>query len=71
MTGYAFKIAAFAIGILIACFLAIIIFDRIWYQVGFGAACLVVFGALLLIAWLYDRREKAKREKDIEELSSL
>jgi Flp pilus assembly protein TadB len=71
MTGYAFKIAAVAIGLVVAGFLAIIIFDRIWYQVGFGAACLVVLGALLLVAWLFDRREKAKREKDIEELSSL
>jgi Flp pilus assembly protein TadB len=71
MTGYAFKIAAVAIGLVVAGFLAIIIFDRIWYQVGFGAACLVVLCALLLIAWLFDRREKAKRERDIEELSSL
>jgi Flp pilus assembly protein TadB len=71
MTRYALTIAGFAIALVCVGFAAILIFDRIWYQVGFGAACLVVLGALLLIAWLFDRREKAKRERDIEELSSL
>lgn len=63
MTGYVLKITLAAIGILCLGVLAIVVFDRIWIQVGFGAAVVVVCGALLLIAWLVDRREKAKREE--------
>lgn len=67
MTGYALKIAAAAIGLVFLGVLGIVIFDRIWIRVGFGAAVVVVCGALLLIAWIVDRREKAKRD----ELESL
>ena len=58
---YALKLAAVGIGFLLVGVLGIVIFDRIWLRVGFGAALLVVFGGLLLLAWNVDRKDKAKR----------
>ncbi len=59
--GLVFKIGAAAIGILLLGVLGIVIFDRIWIQVGLGAAILVVCGGLLLFAWMVDRRDRAAR----------
>jgi hypothetical protein len=58
---YALKLAAAAIGFLLVGVLGIVIFDRIWFRVGLGAALLVVCGGLLLLAWNVDRKDKAKR----------
>ena len=55
------KTAGALIAVLVLGALAIVLFDRIWYQVGFGAAILVVFGGLLLFAWWNDRKAKAVR----------
>ena len=67
MAGYALKITAAAIGLLCVGVLALIIFGNIWARVGIGAAIVIVCGSLLLIAWLADRREKAKRA-ELEDL---
>ena len=58
---YAVKLGAVAIGLLLVGVLGIVIFNRIWLRVGFGAALLVVFGGLALVAWNVDRKDKAKR----------
>jgi len=58
---YAVKLGAVAIGFLLVGVLGIVIFNRIWLRVGFGAALLIVFGGLLLVAWNVDRKDKAKR----------
>jgi hypothetical protein len=58
---YGFKLAAVAIGILLLGVLAILIFDAIWFRVGLGAALVLVFGGILLLAWNTDRKDKAKR----------
>lgn len=55
------KYAGAAIGVLLLGVLGIVIFDRIWYRVGFGAAIVVVCGGLLLFAWWTDRKDKAAR----------
>jgi hypothetical protein len=39
--------------------LAIILFEDLWLRVGLGAAMVVVFGAILLIAWRADKKAKA------------
>ena len=59
--GYAFKLAGAAIAILFLGVLGILIFDRIWMQVGLGAAIVVVGGGLLLFAWMTDRKDRAAR----------
>jgi hypothetical protein len=58
---YALKLAAVAIAFLLVGALGIVIFSRIWYRVGFGAALLIVFGGLLFLVWNVDRKDKAKR----------
>jgi hypothetical protein len=58
---YAFKLGGVAIAFLLIGVLGIVIFDRIWFRVGLGAALLVVFGGLLLLAWNVDRKDKATR----------
>ena len=58
---YALKLGGVAIAFLLIGVLGIVIFDRIWFRVGLGAALLVVFGGLLLLAWNVDRKDKAKR----------
>ena len=55
------KYAGAAIAVLVLGLLGIIIFDRIWYQVGLGAAIVVVCGGLLFFAWWTDRKDKAAR----------
>lgn len=60
--GYGFKLAAAAIGILIAGIVAILIFEDVWARVGLVGA--VVFLSILVIgfAWYVDRKDKAKRQ---------
>ncbi|HET9437267.1 MAG TPA: hypothetical protein VFO64_03625 [Gaiellaceae bacterium] len=55
------KYAGALIAVLLLGVLGIIIFDRIWYQVGLGAAILVVCGGLLFFAWWTDRKDRAAR----------
>ncbi len=55
------RYAGALIAILLLGALGIIIFDRIWYQVGLGAAIVVVCGGLLFFAWWTDRKDKAAR----------
>ena len=55
------KYAGALIAILLLGALGIVIFDRIWYQVGLGAAIVVVCGGLLFFAWRTDRKDKAAR----------
>ena len=61
MAGYGFKLAGAAIAFLLLGVLVIRIFGGIWARIGMGAALVVVFGGLLLVAWYLDRKEKAKR----------
>jgi hypothetical protein len=58
---YAFKLAGAGIALLVVGLVAILIFDRIWYRVGLGAAIVVVVGGLLFFAWWTDRKDKAAR----------
>jgi hypothetical protein len=58
---YVFKLGGAAILLLLLGVLGIVIFDRIWMQVGLGAAIVVVCGGLLLFAWMTDRKDRAAR----------
>ena len=61
MASYGLKLAGVAIAILLIGLLAILIFDAVWFRIGAGAAIVIVFGAILLLAWRTDRKDKAKR----------
>jgi hypothetical protein len=56
-----FKYAGALIAVLVLGVLGIVIFDRIWYRIGLGAAIVVVFGGLLFFAWWTDRKDRAVR----------
>jgi hypothetical protein len=55
------KTAGALIAIILLGGLAIVIFDRLWYRIGLGAAIVVVFGGLLFFAWWTDRKDRAAR----------
>ena len=61
MASYGLKLAGVAIAILLIGLLAILIFDAVWFRIGAGAAIVIVFGGILLLAWRTDRKDKAKR----------
>jgi Flp pilus assembly protein TadB len=58
---YGLKLAGAGIAILLLGVLAVVIFDAIWFRIGLGAAFVLVFGGILLLAWKTDRKDKAKR----------
>lgn len=55
------KYVGAAVGFLLIGVLGILIFDRIWVQVGLGAAIAAFCGVLLFFAWRADRKDKAAR----------
>jgi asparagine N-glycosylation enzyme membrane subunit Stt3 len=55
------KYAGAAIAVLLLGVIGILIFDAIWFQVGLGAAILIVCGGLVLFAWITDRKDRANR----------
>ncbi len=61
MTSYLLKLAGAGILLLCAGFFAIVIFEDVWARVGIGAAIVVVFGGLLLFAWIMDRKGREAR----------
>lgn len=70
MAKYGFKLAGVAIAFLLLGVLAILVFDAIWFRIGLGAALVLVFGGILLLAWHTDRKDKAKRA-GIDELPPI
>jgi hypothetical protein len=58
---YALKLGGAMIAFLLVGVLAVLIFDAIWFRVGFGAAAAIGIGLLILVAWRKDRREKEMR----------
>ena len=64
------KMAILASGILLLGVIAILLFDAIWFRIGLGAALVLVFGGILLLAWNTDRKDKAKRA-GIDELPRI
>ena len=58
---YPLKLGGAAIAFFLLGVLGIVIFGNIWARIGIGAALLLVGGGLLLYAWNFDRKEKAKR----------
>jgi hypothetical protein len=61
VASYGFKLAGAAIGFLFVGVLGIVLFERLWFRIGIGAALIVIFGGIMLAAWLVGRKDKAKR----------
>ena len=58
---YALKLGGAAIAILVLGVVAILIFDAIWFRLGFGAAFIILAGLLIFIAWRSDKKAKEAR----------
>ena len=58
---YALKLGGAAIAILVIGVVAILIFDAIWFRLGFGAAFLILAGLLIFVAWRSDKKAKEAR----------
>jgi membrane protein implicated in regulation of membrane protease activity len=59
--GYGLKLGAAAMVFLIVAVIAALLFNGIWFQVGFGAAFAILAGILILIAWRVDKKAKEER----------
>ena len=59
--GYALKLGGAAALFLIAAILAVLLFNGVWFKVGFGAAFAILCAALLFIAWRVDKKDNADR----------
>lgn len=59
--GYGLKLGAAAAGFLIVAVLAVLLFNGVWFQVGFGAAFAILAGILIFIAWRVDKKAKDER----------
>ncbi len=64
---YPWRLAGAAMLMVVVAALVIIIFEDIWFQVGLGAAMLVVFGGLIALVWLLQRKDRERR-KGVDEL---
>ncbi len=62
MAGYGLKLGAVAFGLLLAGILVVLLFNGIWFQIGFGAAFALLAGVLILIGWRVDKKSKQERE---------
>ena len=58
---YGLKLGGAAALFLIGAIVAVLLFNGVWFKVGFGAAFAILSGILLLIAWRVDKKAKAER----------
>ncbi len=58
---YALKLGGAAALFLIAAVVAVLLFNGVWFKVGFGAAFAILCGILLFIAWRVDKKAKEER----------
>ena len=58
---YALKLGGAAALFLIAAVVAVLLFNGVWFKVGFGTAFAILCGVLLFIAWRVDKKAKEER----------
>ena len=61
MVGYGLKLAGALIALLLIGVILVLIFNALWFRIGLGAAFVLLFGVIALLAWNTDRKNKAKR----------
>jgi Flp pilus assembly protein TadB len=64
---YPWKLAGAAMLMVLVGALVIIIFEDIWLQVGLVGAMVIVFGGLIGLVWLLQRKDRERR-KGVDEL---
>ena len=58
---YGLKLGGAAAVFLIGAVIAVLLFNDVWFKVGFGAAFALLCAILLFIAWRVDKKEKDAR----------
>jgi hypothetical protein len=61
MTSYAVKLGAAAMAFLIVGVIAVLIFNALWFRIGFGTAVVLLSGVLIYFAWRSDKKAKEER----------
>jgi len=64
---YPWKLAGAAMLMVIVGAIVIVIFEDLWLQVGLIGAMVIVFGGLIALLWLVQRKDRARR-KGVDEL---
>ena len=64
---YPWKLAGAAMLMVIVGAIVIVIFEDLWLQVGLIGAMVIVFGGLIALVWLIQRKDHARR-KGVDEL---
>ncbi len=64
---YPWKLAGAAMLMILVAALVIIIFEDVWLRVGLVGAMVVVFGGLIGLVWLLQRKDRERR-KGVDEL---
>jgi len=64
---YPWKLAGAAMLMVVVGALVIIIFEDLWLQIGLVGAMVVVFGGLIGLVWLVQRKDRERR-KGVDEL---
>ena len=59
---YPVKLALVALGLLALFVVVIVVFGKLWVQLGFIAAIVVICIPLLVLAWYEDRKARRQRE---------
>jgi len=59
---YPVKLALTALGLLVLFVVVIVVFGKLWVQLGFIAAIVVICIPLLIFAWYEDRKARRQRE---------
>jgi hypothetical protein len=61
MVRYLLALGAVAVGIMLAGFLVLMLFNNIGMKYGLGTALLVVGGLMIIFAWWWDRKQRKRR----------
>ena len=61
--GFWLKVMAGSVAVVLAAALFVVIFGHLWVALGFFGALLALGAVLMGFGWMYDRRERKRRER--------
>jgi Flp pilus assembly protein TadB len=58
---YPLKLGAAAMALFIVGIVAVLLFNALWFRIGFGAAIVILSAVLIYFAWRSDRKAREER----------
>ena len=58
-----FALIGLGLAVVVAGLVVFVLFGRVWYSYGFFATFLLLALVLIVVAWIYDRREAQRRSR--------